>query len=189
MAISVLPPIKTLRQILDICPENGALIWRQRPAELFAKCAAADSWNRRFAGTRADKPPTQRGHYGYRFVLIFNRPYRAHRVIWAISTGRWPDGQIDHINGDRTDNRLANLRDVGDLENRRNTSVLPSNTSGVPGVRLRTDRATVRWTARISDGARNLHLGTFDTFEEAVRARREAESRLGYHPNHGRSAS
>lgn len=162
-----------LRELLDYNPETGELRWKPRPATMFK----AEHWQRTWNTRQAGRPAFTVGDKGYRRGMIFRRMYLAHVVAWAISTGKWPDGQIDHINGVRDDNRLANLREVTRSENCRNGKRRSSNTSGVNGVARHGDR----WRAYIM-----VHLGIFDTLEEAAAARKDAESRLGYHPNHGR---
>lgn len=177
------PTPETLRRLLDYSPETGKLHWKRRTPDLFAdllhgadrKCIA---WNARMAGREAF---TALGH-GYRKGSIFNRRYAAHRVAWAIHYGRWPTGQIDHINGDRTDNRIKNLREVDNLTNGRNQRLPINNKSGVCGVLF--DRGA--WVARIKVNGRSRHLGRFETIEQAAAARQEAECELGFHPNHGR---
>nr|WP_175479900.1 HNH endonuclease signature motif containing protein [Paracoccus homiensis] len=108
---------------------------------------------------------------------------QAHRVAWAVIHGRWPNGEIDHINGDRSDNRLANLREVTKRENHRNMAIRSDNTSGVTGVYWAREKG--KWAAYIK-ADKMVALGRYDTFAEAVAARRAAEKVLGYHPNHGR---
>jgi len=92
--------------------------------------------------------------------------------------------EIDHINGDRSDNRAKNLRSATRLENARNTKLKKNNKTGTMGVSQ--IKETGRWRARMSYRNKALHVGVYDTYEEAVIARREAERRMGYHPNHGR---
>lgn len=109
----------------------------------------------------------------------------AHRVAWALYHGEWPSGQIDHINGNRLDNRLANLRDVVNAENARNSAMTSRNTSGVNGVYLH--KQTGKWCAQISAFGKTVGLGLFTEKRDAVIARKAAERVLGYHPNHGRA--
>jgi hypothetical protein len=116
---------------------------------------------------------------------IFGLRLPAHRVVWAIHRGVWPDGEIDHINGDRADNRISNLRDVTRSENARNAAKPRTNRSGVVGVNWRTSKG--KWRAYISEGDRTTHLGYFDDFSEAVNVRIAEERRRGFHENHGRS--
>jgi hypothetical protein len=99
-------------------------------------------------------------------------------------TGEMPKGQVDHINGDRADNRWENLRDVPKLLNALNQKRHSTNKSGVTGVRFAAH--TNKWMAYIGHDNRMHHLGVFDTLEEAAEARWEAEEQLGFHESHGR---
>lgn len=123
---------------------------------------------------------------GYLEVRHQGRKYQLHRIIWLLTHGDWPRGCIDHINGDRTDNRPANLRDVTRQENSMNQALNSRNTSGVVGVRWRERYG--KWEAQIKVSGRHQYLGRFASFEAAVAARKEAERLNGFHPNHGRAA-
>jgi len=111
---------------------------------------------------------------------------RAHRVVWALAHGQWPVDEIDHINGDRADNRLVNLRSVTGAENKRNKRTPSNNKSGAVGVFWLRDNKT--WRAAIRVAGRQTHIGCYATFDEAVSARKAAEVEHDYHPNHGRNA-
>lgn len=161
-------------------PDTGHLYWLTRPRVFFRSDGEHRRWNGRYAGKRA----FTLNSYGYRDGMIFRKMYRAHAVAWALHTGEWPDGQIDHINGDRDDNRIDNLRVVTRSENCRNTPLRKNNSSGVMGV----SKLRYRWRAYIRTGEKNVHLGVFNTIEEATAARQAAELTHGYHPNHGRAA-
>jgi HNH endonuclease len=135
-------------------------------------------WNTRWAYKPAF---TARATNGYPRGAIWGWQSNAHRVCWAIHYGEWPRHEIDHINGDTSDNRMSNLRDT--TQNQRNKCIDPRNRSGVCGV----SKEKGKWRARISHGGKWLHLGFFADFADAVKARKEAESRFGYHENHGRA--
>lgn len=122
---------------------------------------------------------------GYLRVKINNVAFRVHRVIWLITYGEWPEGQIDHINGVRDDNRIENLRAVSVVGNQQNQHMRVDNTSGTTGVRLESGA----WTAKIRVRGKRLHLGRFKSMEEAAAARKSAELLYGFHPNHGRTDS
>jgi hypothetical protein len=96
--------------------------------------------------------------------------------------GVWPTQLIDHINGDRADNRIVNLRQTTQSENMRNRRKSTNNTSGYVGVY----KVGAKWRARISVDSKNMNLGIYDTIEQAVQARKQAEIDYGYHENHGR---
>lgn len=116
---------------------------------------------------------------GYRKVHFDGQIYYTHRLIWKLLYGEDPL-EIDHINGNRSDNRITNLRSVSRLENMRNAKRRSSNASGVTGVFWLKDRS--KWRAYISKKT----LGEFNKFEDAVAVRKQAEKEYGYHPNHGR---
>ena len=122
---------------------------------------------------------------GYRMISLNGLNYRAHRVIWTMVTGLWPREYLDHINGKTDDNRLSNLREVSHSENHRNRKLQKNNTSGFQGVCW--NIKSKRWRSSITVKGRLIHLGTFDSTEEAAAARAEAEVKYGFHENHGRS--
>lgn len=122
---------------------------------------------------------------GYLRVKINSVAFRVHRIIWLITYGEWPEGQIDHINGVRDDNRIENLRAVSVVGNQQNQHMRVDNTSGTTGVRLESGA----WTAKIRVRGKRLHLGRFKSLEEAAAARKSAELLYGFHPNHGRTDS
>lgn len=176
-----------ISKLLKYEPETGKLFWLPRPVEMFSDGGHpakwnCDKWNAKHSGREAFYTIDGKG---YRCGAINGKRYLAHRVIWLLAHAEWPKLHIDHINGVRTDNRIQNLRDVSNAENHRNTRLQKSNKSGVSGVSQISK--TKKWRARIVSGGAKIHLGHFDTFEEAVLAKKDAEERYGYHPNHGRN--
>jgi hypothetical protein len=113
---------------------------------------------------------------GYREVHVDGRRYYEHRLAWLYIYGRLPQTTIDHINGDRSDNRLSNLREANLFEQARNTKVPKTNTSGIKGVSW--DHARKKWYAYINYEGRMISLGRHDALEDAARARSRAEARL-----------
>jgi hypothetical protein len=91
---------------------------------------------------------------------------------------------IDHINGDRSDNRITNLRSVSHSGNTKNAKRRGDNLSGMTGVSFFRPKGT--WRARINHNGETILLGYFRTYEEAVAARKAAEKIYEYHENHGR---
>lgn len=122
---------------------------------------------------------------GYRQISIDDRRYLAHRLAWLYVYGVWPPDEIDHINGVKDDNRLSNLRLATHKQNKRNTKRQKNNTSGVTGVRYHKRRK--KWVAEIRVNGKNIHLGYFDTLEEAMAARLAALRFYGFDPLHGMS--
>lgn len=108
------------------------------------------------------------GHHtrGYLHIGLDGRLYLAHRLAWVYSHGVWPDADIDHINGDRKDNRLANLRLATRSENLQNIRTATSRNlaSGLLGAYR---SGAGRWTSRIGKGGASQYLGCFATAAEA----------------------
>lgn len=180
-----LPPPKTLRKLLRYEPKTGLLFWCWRDVEMFSDGIhtagrSAAQWNAKHARMRAF---TADNCGGYKHGKIFGRGHLAHRVIWAMQTGKWPDDQIDHINGIRHDNRLVNLRVVSNAENCRNQRLRCDNNSGAAGVNW--NEPTGKWRARIHVAGKSIHLGLFIRRVDAITARASAEIVYGFHENHG----
>lgn len=184
-----LPDVELLRKLLDYDPESGELTWRERDCSVFNDTPGRSAkhscrlWNDRNAG----KPALHSiDNCGYRRGSLLGRKMLSHRAAWAIFYGQWPENYIDHINGNRADNRIQNLRDVTRAENQKNQRMNCLNTSGALGVCL--FKPTGKWSAEIKVGGEKFHLGYFSCKEDAIAARKAAECRYGFHPNHGRSS-
>lgn len=175
-----LPDIALLRQLLVLDKSTGTLFWARRDPSMFGRPTAAPSWNTRYAGREAF---TAFNSDGYKVGKLFNKPVRAHIVVYAMVNGEWPDYEIDHANGVRTDNRPANLRAADRLLNMRNRAKDARNSSGATGV---SQTKSGRWSAIIGAGKGSKYLGTFDTFDQAREARLAAEKDFGYDPAHGK---
>lgn len=187
MAKKALPCPTLLRQLLRYEPETGKLFWKSRPRRMFCEGHVGDSahkrWNIRYAG----KPALDCLRRGIRHGSVLGHSLSAHRVAWAIHMGRWPNHEIDHINGDASDNRIENLRDVTHGENLKNMGVRRDNSSGVTGVSFLSKSS--RWAAQVSVNGITRSLGTFERIEDAISAREKANQQLGFHENHGRAES
>lgn len=121
--------------------------------------------------------------HGYVMLGHGGKLYRAHHIVWSMFKGSIPKGmEIDHINGNRADNRFENLRCVSKTENMRNRAIPVNNTSGEIGVQRRPNG---KYQVCISGKT----VGTFASFDDAVIARRSAAIARGFHQNHGRTAS
>lgn len=145
--------IDYLRQRLDYDPDTGSLTW--------CFCDARPScWNARYAGKSAfagtDKD-------GYRKGKVDGASYFAHRVAFAIFHGYWPSETIDHINGEKSDNRIANLREASRSQNQQNRPKQKNNTSGFKGV----TRHRSGWMAKIKLNGKTHYVGLYSTPELA----------------------
>jgi len=147
-----------LQTLLDYNPDNGHFIWRLNKAGGNAKL-----------GKRAGYAH----HTGYRYVCVDGKSIIEHRLAWFYVHRKWPAHDLDHINRNRADNRIANLRETTRAENCQNQPIRRSNKSGVTGVYFH--NATGKWAASININKKQVHLGVYDTIEDAVRARRNAE--------------
>ncbi len=178
-----------LAELVTLDALTGKMTWRERGRRWFEHLGAdADramaSWNTKHAGGPAFDHMTGNG---YRHGGLLNEKLLAHRAVWALSTGRWPTATIDHVNGNRQDNRIENLRDVPHVQNCRNQPLSKANTSGVTGVSLVRGRG--KYVATICVDGKTVHLGKFATLAEAAHARQAANAAHGFHDNHGRTAA
>jgi hypothetical protein len=119
--------------------------------------------------------------------LVFCADYRrlkTHRVAWLMTYGAWPAGEIDHIDGNPSNNQIANLRDVSASENNRNRSICSRNKSGLVGVRWMQTKG--KWSAYIKAGDTKKDFGYFDSLIDAAAARKSAEIKFGFSESHGK---
>lgn len=136
-------------------PETGNLYWKVRPARNVFPGA--------IAGARTSG--------GYITTKLLGREVKAHRLAWLMTHGSWPENLVDHINGDRSDNRIVNLRQATHAQNMQNVS-------SRKGVHWRPNQRT--WIASITVGGKRHYLGKFSDRAMAETAYREAKARL--HP-------
>lgn len=136
------------------------MITKDNVKELFDYDQNTGNLIRRSTGRKADSPQSK----GYLKVNYKGAIYASHRIVWLWNYGAWPEDDIDHINHVRTDNRIANLRDVPHIENMK--SVKRDNKTGFEGVKFSGNK----FTSHIKTNGKKLHLGTFDTAKEAHEA-------------------
>jgi len=150
---------KTVRELFDY--RNGELIRKTRPA---MRTNIGD-----IVGCNSN---------GYSLVAIDNKTYKVHRVIWLWHHGYLPEHGIDHINRNRSDNKIENLREVSHVCNMRNTGTPKNNISGVKGVYWSNQRK--KWVAQITVSDRHINIGGSTDFLEAVCLRLASEQALGW---------
>lgn len=158
-----LPSVGRLEELFTYNPETGDLFRKYKKNQ------------------KLIKKNTSRG---YLRPAVDGQKYYAHRICWKLYYGVCPDDQIDHINGDTSDNRIENLRIASQQENCKNRSQQKNNTSGNTGVTW--NKASGKWQASISVDGKLKYLGIFTDKIDAIYARYWAEQGLGYHENHGR---
>lgn len=187
MAAADLLSPEYLRQLINYDPETGRMTWLPRTPDMFLagqpgmrrartpehKCR---NWNAKLAGKPALATVDMKN--GAMFGNIARVPVKAHRVAWAIFHGRWPEGVVDHINGNAGDNRISNLRDVPQIINMRNCRRASNNTSGYAGVSWFAQ--TKRWHVRVPGYNGSGHVGFFKSLDDAVAARDQARSGMGF---------
>lgn len=174
----MLPDIEYLRSIIDYDPCTGVLTWRARPRELFTTSRSYKIWNARFCGRQAGYSSN-----GYIQVRIGKSIHLAHRVAWAYMTGAWPEKQLDHIDGDKSNNMFANLREATNSENGYNRERYSNNTSGVKGVCW--DKSVSKWKAQIKAENACVYSKYFDDIDSASKA--IVEERRKFHGQFARS--
>lgn len=173
-------PPDILRRLLVCDAVEGRLYWRVREPEMFSTRRSWRTWNKRYG----EKEAFTANARGYRSGQIFNRVFLAHRVIWAMTNGWWPEA-IDHVDGCKSNNSISNLRAVSHAENMKNLPRAANNSSGATGVSW--NKKMNAWTASIQVDSRLMHIGAFSSFDAAVQARRSAEKHHGFSEHHGRS--
>jgi hypothetical protein len=184
MAYRIIPDRETLTRLLRYEPETGLLFWRERPVEMFigGKYPAkrrASSWNSRCAG----KQIYCINKAGYIVIRLSSEIHLIHRVIWKFIYDIEPI-IIDHIDGNRTNNRLNNLRSIDIIESNHNLGLQERNTSDYTGIHW--DEHRKKWKVEIGYKNKNIYIGRFTNKQDAIAARKQAETEYGYHPNHGR---
>ena len=172
----VLPPPSFIREIMSYDTKSGFLYWKHRKD-------MPKNWNTRYANKKVKtNGSNQTGitYNGQKFYPIY------HRLLWCYYYGKWPESNlvIDHINGDNCDNTIENLRLVTQTENNRNRCIPKDNTSGHVGLYWMNSKK--KWLVQIGSNRKSIHIGIFKNKEDAIKARKEAEKKYGYHENHGR---
>jgi len=164
-----------LKECLDYDPETGILKWKKRPIEHFKRECDSKSWNTRYANKKAGCL-----NDGYLTVKVDGKRYYAHRIIYCLCHGYFPEHGIDHINRNRSDNRIENLREANQQCNLRNKSKHSNNKSGVTGVSWY--KKANKWISNISANDKQINLGYYEIFNDAVKSRWEAEVKYNF-PN------
>jgi len=156
-----------LRSLLSYDPETGVFRWISRGHKLAP-------------GSVAGALQTN----GYRYVKVDGRLHKMHRLAFLFQGMPLPE-EVDHINGQRDDNRWLNLRGVSRATNLKNKAKYKNGKS--PMTRVAWSAEHGKWQAYINHDKRRIHLGRFASLDDAMAARSAANERYGYHANHGRA--
>lgn len=143
--------VETLRDMISYCPETGDLKWKER-----YNCGFY-GFNAKYAGKRCFTVADRKGHLTGTFL---GKTLRSHRVAWSIYYGEWPDGQIDHIDGNPNNNSIKNLRICENDVNCRNKGIYKNNTTGWNGVSFH--KGTGRWAAKYRKNYKHKFIGYFN---------------------------
>lgn len=149
-----------LLEILDYNPDTGVFTNR------FTR--SNNSKVGQIVGTKCDS--------GYVRITIKEKTYLIHRLAWFYVHGYFPTKHLDHINGIKDDNRIANLREATGSENNQNMAMKRSNTSGFIGVNW--CKKSKKWESRIRHDGKRTRLGYYDTPQEAYAAYLKAKLEL-----------
>lgn len=150
-----------IRELLNYDADTGEFTWLTRP-EISHH---VKTWNARYAGKTAGR---LNDHNGYREISIDDRRYKSHRLAWLWVHGDWPRDCIDHIDGNKLNNAIANLREATKSENGQNSGKHRDNTSGWKGVSWYGARR--KWCAEIMVSRRRIRLGYYDCPDAAAAA-------------------
>lgn len=161
-----------LRKLIHYNPETGIFVWLTRMLRPGLE-RIDKGWNTRLA-KKTIAPRLDKKGYSQICIAPFSNQF-AHRLAWLYVYGTWPNGEIDHINGNPIDNRIENLREATHQQNMCNQKIRSDNTSGVKGV-SHTKRGKP-WRAQININGKVVYLGNFSTKEEAIECRKRAENR------------
>jgi hypothetical protein len=155
-----------LRSVLHYDPHSGAFTWLETrsPKAIAGTCAGTVH-------------VSQGGTYRRVQIRLGNKNYGAHRLAWLYAHGEWPPGDIDHKDGDATNNALGNLRLATKRQNQGNRGVSKNSHSGVKGVCPRPHKKRP-WAAFIAKGKKSIYLGAFETVEAASDAYDAAARKL-----------
>jgi len=150
-----------VQHLFDYNPETGHLIWKNPLTNRVRKGRIAGAIDR-----------------GYYRIGIHNNRYDSHRIIWLYVYGYFPENEIDHIDRNRLNNKLSNLREVSRQCNHRNINIQANNSSGVSGICF--VKRDIKWMAHIKVSGKHYNLGQYEDYIDAACARLAAEQCLDW---------
>ena len=174
---------KILKELIDYNPDTGVFTWLERDEKLFKKARDCKAWNNKLAGKSAGSITKCYSGKSYLETRILGGRHFLHRLAFLYVNGSLPASEVDHIDGDGTNNKWCNLRSVSHQDNGKNVRLRVDNKSGVCGVIL--DKVNLKWQAYIIVDSKQIHLGRFKNLEDAKTAREDANKKYGFHSGHG----
>jgi len=172
-----------LKELIHYNPDTGVFTWLHRDQKWFKTYRSYRSYCGKYVGKKAGASILSRVGKRYIHVMVLDKDHLAHTLVWLYTYGVWPDDEIDHIDGNGENNKLLNLRSVTGLENHKNKRLPSTNKSGRIGVHWhKRDR---HWRAEIKVEQKTINLGGFKDINDAIKAREAAETKYGFHKNHG----
>lgn len=163
MKAKALPTQAQIKEILHYDPETGVFRWKVSLSNRVKPLSVAGCLN----------------HVGYVQIGVYKKLQLAHRLAWAYMTGEWPEHEVDHIDGIKTNNNWSNLRQATHKQNMENRSLGKNNTSGFRGVAW--SERYQKWRAAVGHNKKTIHIGYFDTAEEASKAAAAKRAELFTH--------
>ena len=173
MAAKRMPSIRQIRQLLSYDPAAGILTWKPRRRNQFP---TGHEWQWKIWNARHANKPAGGLQHGYIKINLNTCFFYAHRLIWLLVHGRPVPNEIDHIDGNRENNRIDNLRPATRVINSINVRTRLNTVTGVKGVNF--CKETGRYRVHITRDKKTFRLGRFDTVAEAAAVRRKAATRL-----------
>lgn len=172
-----LPSVEYLRQVLEYNPETGIFIWKNRSVDMFidgkqSAHQSCSSWNAKYANRIASGYQSK----GYVYIGINSRNFLAHRVAWKFYYGDEPPRYIDHIDGNKKNNAIKNLREATQSQNNANSKKFKNNTSGYKGIIW--DKSRNKWQVKVQFEGKTIHFGRFNDLESAIKIHKDAFSKL-----------
>ena len=162
MKSNPLPSVEELNEFLNYDPDTGQFTWKTRRGRIRAGSIAGSLHK----------------HTRYVHIKINGKSYQSHRLAYKMFYGSDPVDMLDHIDCDKSNNRIANLRDATNAQNKINTGPPKNNTSGFKGVSANSDSSKKPWAAQIIINKKKIHLGRYKTKEEAALTYEKAAKEL-----------
>lgn len=182
MTDEYMPEALRFHKLLNYNSETGVFTWKERSHYEFKHKHQCVSWNNRCAGKVAGSVVSKKNKK-YLVFSVDNKRVYAHRAAWLMEYGSFPSKEIDHINGDSTDNSIRNLRETSRGDNCRNMRRHRKSKSGITGVSLH--KKTGKWRARVTFDGKEYFCGLYDDLDDAAKAVKEKRNEFGFHDNHG----